>query len=92
MQAQTEHAAAELKELDQKAELVKLSDTSRAFRLVAERIEPCVVHIDTEQITRAGGNNVFDEFFGIPAASIARSARDRASLSIRPVTSSPITT
>lgn len=66
LQATSEHATAELKELDQKAELVKLSDTSRAFRLVAERIEPCVVHIDTEQIAREGGNNLFDEFFGFP--------------------------
>jgi serine protease Do len=67
LQARSEHAAAELSELDKKAELVKLSDTSRAFRLVAERIEPCVVHIDTEQVARErGGNNAFDEFFGIP--------------------------
>jgi Do/DeqQ family serine protease len=66
LQATSEHAAAELSELDRKAELVKLSDTSRAFRLVAERIEPCVVHIDTEQIAREGGNNPFDEFFGNP--------------------------
>ncbi|HEY5313863.1 MAG TPA: trypsin-like peptidase domain-containing protein [Pirellulales bacterium] len=66
LQATSEHAAAELSELDKNAELVTLSDTSRAFRLVAERIEPCVVHIDTEQIAREGGNNAFDEFFGIP--------------------------
>ncbi|HEX4147458.1 MAG TPA: trypsin-like peptidase domain-containing protein, partial [Pirellulales bacterium] len=66
LQARSEHAAAELSELDKNAELVKLSDTSRAFRLVAERVEPCVVHIDTEQVSRQGGNNAFDEFFGIP--------------------------
>ncbi|HWC90228.1 MAG TPA: hypothetical protein VG433_11245, partial [Pirellulales bacterium] len=66
LQATSEHAAAELSELDKKAELVTLSDTSRAFRLVAERIEPCVVHIDTEQIAHEGGNNPFDEFFGNP--------------------------
>lgn len=66
LQATSEHAAAELNALDQKAELVKISDTSRAFRLAAERIEPCVVHIDTEQVAHAGGNNFFDELLGIP--------------------------
>jgi Do/DeqQ family serine protease len=66
LRAKAETAAAELKRLDQQTELVKLSDTSRAFRLVAERIEPSVVHIDTESVGRERGHSVFDEFFGFP--------------------------
>ena len=49
LRAKAEAAAEELAKLDQNAELVKLSDTSKAFRLVASRIEPSVVHIDTVQ-------------------------------------------
>lgn len=49
LRAQVDVAQAELDELSANAELVSLSDTSRAFRLVAQRIEPSVVHIDIEQ-------------------------------------------
>lgn len=69
LRAKAEQATAELDELGKKAELVKLSDTSRAFRLVAERVEPSVVHIDTEQVGKAQPASVFDEFFGIPRGS-----------------------
>ncbi len=62
LRARSEAATAELSQLAKNAELVKLSDTSRAFRLVAERISPSVVHIDTEQVARRRGNSVFDEF------------------------------
>ena len=49
LRAKAEVAEETLSKLAVDAELVKLSDTSRAFRLVAQRVEPCVVHIDTEQ-------------------------------------------
>jgi serine protease Do len=65
LRARSEAAAAELTQLDKTAELVKLSDTSRAFRLVAKTIEPSVVHIDTEQITREQATSTFDEWGGL---------------------------
>jgi Do/DeqQ family serine protease len=57
LRAKSEAAAEELDELGKNAELVKLADTSKAFRLVASKIEPSVVHIDTVQsveLKRAG--------------------------------------
>jgi serine protease Do len=62
LRARAEAAAADLDQLTKTAELVKLSDTSRAFRDVAQVISPCVVHIDTEQIERARRGSQFDEF------------------------------
>jgi serine protease Do len=50
LKARAEAAAAEIAELGKNAELVKLSDTSRAFRSVAQLVEPSVVHINTESI------------------------------------------
>ena len=57
LRARAEAAAEDLEKLGKNAELVKLSDTSRAFRDVAKRVEPSVVHIDTVQAE--GGANVF---------------------------------
>lgn len=48
LRAEAETAAAELAQLGDKVELVSVNDTSRAFRLVARRVEPSVVHINTE--------------------------------------------
>ncbi|HEX3869189.1 MAG TPA: trypsin-like peptidase domain-containing protein [Pirellulales bacterium] len=64
LRAKAEAAAAELGDLAKNAELVKLSDTSRAFRNVAQLISPSVVHIDTEQIERVRSRSIFDEFGG----------------------------
>jgi Do/DeqQ family serine protease len=65
LRARYEAASDELTKLEKNAELVKLADTAKAFRLVAERIAPSVVHIDTEQISRQrNADSVFDEFFG----------------------------
>ena len=50
LQAKVESADAELKKLGAGAELVSLTDTSRAFRLVAQRVGPSVVHINTEGV------------------------------------------
>lgn len=50
LRAKVESADAELKKLAAGVELVSLSDTSRAFRLVAQRVEPSVVHINTEGV------------------------------------------
>ena len=50
LQAKAEAAAAELARLGDGAQLVSLGDTSRALRAVAQRIEPSVVHINTEQM------------------------------------------
>ncbi|MGC3966359.1 MAG: trypsin-like peptidase domain-containing protein [Pirellulales bacterium] len=50
LKARAEAAAAEIAELSKNAELVKLSDTSCAFRAVAQLVEPSVVHINTESI------------------------------------------
>lgn len=62
LRARAEAAAAELDKLDKTAELVKLADTSKAFRLVAQRIEPSVVHIDTSQEVRLGRAASSDEW------------------------------
>lgn len=61
LRARSEAAAQELKELDKNAELVKLADTSKAFRLVARKIEPSVVHIDTVQAVEVK-RGAFDEW------------------------------
>ena len=50
LKAESEAAGAELARLGNDAELVQLSDTSRAFRLVARRVGPSVVHINTESV------------------------------------------
>lgn len=50
LRAKSDAAAAELQRLGKTAELVKLEDTSKAFRLVAQLVEPCVVHINTESV------------------------------------------
>ena len=72
MRARSDFATQELGELAKNAELVKLSDTSRAFRMVAERVAPSVVHINTEQVSREESSSVFDEFFGIPHGNMYR--------------------
>jgi S1-C subfamily serine protease len=66
LRAEAETAAAELAQLGAKAELVTLSDTSRAFRLVARRVEPSVVHINTEGV-KIVKEEVQDEYgFRVP--------------------------
>lgn len=50
LRARADVAAEELARLEERAELVGLADTSRAFRLVAQRVEPSVVHINTVQV------------------------------------------
>ncbi|HJT35355.1 MAG TPA: trypsin-like peptidase domain-containing protein [Pirellulales bacterium] len=62
LRAKAEAAAEELTRLDKNAELVKLSDTSKAFRLVASRIEPSVVHIDTVQSIEVRQARSLDEW------------------------------
>ena len=62
LRARADAASAELAKLGETAELVKLSDTSKAFRLVASRIEPSVVHIDTSQEVEMGRNRSSDEW------------------------------
>jgi serine protease Do len=62
LRAKADQASEELARLGEKAELVPLSDTSKAFRLVAQRIEPSVVHIDTVQEIRFGRNASSDEW------------------------------
>jgi serine protease Do len=62
LRAKADQASEELARLGEKAELVKLSDTSKAFRLVARRIEPSVVHIDTVQEVQFGRNASADEW------------------------------
>lgn len=62
LRAKADQASEELARLGEKAELVKLSDTSKAFRLVARRIEPSVVHIDTVQEVQFGRNASSDEW------------------------------
>ena len=49
LRARADAAVEDLEKLGKNTELVKISDTSRAFRDVAKRVEPCVVHIDTVQ-------------------------------------------
>lgn len=50
LRARSEVAAEEIAKLGANAGLVKLADTSLAFRRVAELVEPSVVHINTESI------------------------------------------
>jgi S1-C subfamily serine protease len=66
MRAQADAAAAELAKLGKNVELVGISDTSRAFRLVAQRVEPSVVHINTEAV-RVVRQDMQDEWgFRVP--------------------------
>ncbi|HVX15090.1 MAG TPA: trypsin-like peptidase domain-containing protein [Pirellulales bacterium] len=62
LRARSDEASKELARLGEKAELVKLADTSEAFRLVARRIEPSVVHIDTTQEVQFGRGGSGDEW------------------------------
>lgn len=55
LRAKADDAAERLDQLGKQAELVSLADTSKAFRLVARRIGPSVVHIDTIQEIEVGG-------------------------------------
>jgi serine protease Do len=55
LRARADAAAEDLEKLGKNTELVKISDTSRAFRDVAKRVEPCVVHIDTVQAEGRSG-------------------------------------
>ncbi|HEY2841348.1 MAG TPA: trypsin-like peptidase domain-containing protein, partial [Pirellulales bacterium] len=64
MRARADHANEELKDLTETAGLVTLSDTSRIFKLVAQKIEPCVVHIDIKQ--RATRRLIDDEVLLLP--------------------------
>jgi serine protease Do len=50
LRASSDAAAEELAQLGEGAKLVPLSDTARVFRAVARRMEPSVVHINTEQV------------------------------------------
>ncbi len=50
LRARADIAAEELTKLKDTAGLVSLSDTSRVFNLVAQKVEPSVVHIDVEQL------------------------------------------
>jgi serine protease Do len=79
LQAKSEIAAAELKRLGNNAELVKLSDTSRAFRLVAQAVEPSVVHINTESV-RVVQKEVQDEWgFRLPRGKAQQRMRGQGS-------------
>lgn len=55
LRARADDAAEQIARLGKQAELVSLADTSKAFRLVARRIEPSVVHIDTVQEMERNG-------------------------------------
>ena len=48
--ARADTASEELNKLKDTAGLVSLADTSHVFNLVAKKVEPCVVHIDVEQL------------------------------------------
>lgn len=65
LRAKSDAAKLELDELAGKAELVSLTDTSRAFRAVAQRIAPSVVHIDTLQFSAGPKRIVYDDW-GVP--------------------------
>jgi serine protease Do len=58
LRARADVAAEELAKLSNTAGLVSLVDTSRVFNLVAQKIEPCVVHIDVEQLPGTGADEV----------------------------------
>jgi len=64
MRARADQANEELQDLSETAGLVTLSDTSRIFKLVAQKIEPCVVHIDVKQA--AHGRIIDDEVIMLP--------------------------
>jgi serine protease Do len=64
MRARADQANEELQDLSQTAGLVTLSDTSRIFKLVAQKIEPCVVHIDVKQGVH--GRVIDDEVIMLP--------------------------
>jgi serine protease Do len=66
LRARADEAAAELARLGKESELVALADTSKAFRLVARRIEPSVVHIDTTQELRLRGTSGDEWAFQFP--------------------------
>ena len=50
LRARADTAAEELEKLAGTAGLVTLSDTAHVFNLVVRKVEPCVVHIDVEQV------------------------------------------
>jgi len=62
LRAQVDVATEELQGLAKTTELVSLADTSKVFRLVAQRIEPSVVHIDAAQSADGHDMRVSDEF------------------------------
>lgn len=66
LRAKADDAREELAKLGEHAELVTLADTSKAFRLVARRIEPSVVHIDTTQEVRLRGASGDEWAFQFP--------------------------
>src|SRR5258708_11926130 len=79
LRAQSESAAEQLARLDQNVELVKLSDTSRAFRLVAKRIGPSVVHIDVEHPVERMNPMAWDDFgFRMPPGHPREQPREQA--------------
>ena len=79
LRAQSESAAEQLARLDQNVELVKLSDTSRAFRLVAKRIGPSVVHIDVEHPVEQMNPMAWDDFgFRLPPGHPREQPREQA--------------
>jgi serine protease Do len=67
LRARSEAADDELGKLGDGAKLVPLSDTARVFRAVAMRVEPSVVHINTEQVKIAKVDEPQDEWgLGVP--------------------------
>jgi serine protease Do len=79
LRAQSESAAEQLAMLDENVELVKLSDTSRAFRLVAKRIGPSVVHIDVEHPVERTNPMAWDDFgFRVPPGHLREHPREQA--------------
>src|SRR5487761_1863378 len=80
LRAKADAATAELARLGETAELVKLSDTSKAFRLVASRIEPSVVHIDTSHEMQLGRHGSSDEWgFQFPRGRRRFESQDQGS-------------
>ncbi len=80
LRAQSESAAEQLARLDENVELVKLSDTSRAFRLVAKRIGPSVVHIDVEHPVERTNPMAWDDFgFRMPPGHPREQAQGQGS-------------
>jgi len=79
LRAQSESAAEQLARLDENVELVKLSDTSRAFRLVAKRIGPSVVHIDVEHPLERTNPMVWDDLgLRMPPGHLREQPREQA--------------